>query len=323
MTASDFPPAPSLRDSAVHGLWLLLGLYVVTLLAAAVFTPPIYLAFHAWAEDATAPLLVYLGEKDFPRYFDRVRWLFVMLGLPWLCRRTGLTRARVLGLRTPAGTWVRTGLWFGVGTVMVAGIAAGQVLSGAGELRPPDGAGALVAGIGLAILSAAIIGFIEELVFRGIVFQLVLATLRLLPAAVVAALFFAILHFQRVPGHLWPENAEVGLGTGFQVAWWTVAAMATSVEAAKLGALVLAGLALCLVFHRSGSLYPAMGLHAGWVWVAQMHRRWISVDEDAAPEAALALWGTRDMIDGALPLLALVLLAAALVVTTRRRTAPA
>lgn len=320
MTETSFPPAASLRDSAVQGLWLLLGLYLFSLLGAAVATPPIYLGFHAWAEDATAPLLVYLGEKDFPRYFDRVRWLFILIGLPVLCRRTGLTRARAFGLRVPEGTWRRTAAWFGVGTAMVVVLVAGQVASGVAEVRPPDGTGALLAGVGLAILSAAVIGFVEELVFRGIVFQLVLATLRLLPAVAVASLFFAVLHFQRVPGHLWPADADVGLGTGFHVAWWTVAAMVTSLEASKLAALVLVGLILCLVFARSGSLYPAMGLHAGWVWIAQMHRRWIYVDEDAAPDAALALWGTRDMIDGALPILLLALLAGGLVVTAFRRT---
>jgi len=294
----------------------LLGLYLATLFAAAVVTPLVYLGVRAWAAHSSSDLLAYLARKDFPRYFDRIRWLLVLLGLPWLCRRSRLTGAAALGLGVPAGTarsvTGRTAAWFAVGTAMVAGIVAGQLATGVATLRPPPIASALAASIALALLSAALIAFFEELVFRGVVFQLAQATLRLLPAAVVAALFFAILHFQRVPGNLWSDDTPVGLGTGFTVAWWSVAAMVRHLDPRAFAALALAGFALCLVFARSRSLYPAMGLHAGWVWTAQMVRRSVHVDPASASERALAVWGGKDMIDGLVPLTLLALLAAGL-----------
>jgi len=283
---------------------------VATLAAAAVVSPLVYLAIKAWADGSTTPLLAYLGRKDFPRYFDRIRWLFVLAALPWLCRRTGLTGGRALGLRVPAGTWRRTAAWLAAGAGMVAVVAAGQLISGVATWRAPHGVGALAAGVALALVSAGLIALFEELVFRGVVFQLAAATLRLLPAALVAALFFALLHFQRVPGHLWAQGTPVGWSTGFTVAWWSLASIPSSLDPAVLTALVLAGLALCLVFYRSGSLYPAMGLHAGWVFVAQLHRRWLHVDTAAASERSVSLWGGRAMIDGLLPLVLLALLAA-------------
>jgi len=304
----------------------LLGLYLATLFAAAVVTPLVYLGVRAWAAHSSSELLAYLASKDFPRYFDRLRWLFVLAGLPWLCRRTRLTGAATLGLRAPAGTarsvTGRTAAWFAAGTAMVTAIVAGQALAGIVTVRPPAGAGALAAGVALALLSAGLIAFFEELVFRGVVFQLAGATLRLLPAAVVAALFFAILHFQRVPGNLWSDDTPVGLGTGFTVAWWSVAAMARHLDPRAFAALALAGFALCLVFARSRSLYPAMGLHAGWVWTAQMVRRWVHGNPDAASGHALAVWGSKNMIDGLVPLALLALLAAGLALATRRRRGP-
>lgn len=294
---------------------------MATLIAAAVVSPLVYLAIKGWADGSTTPLLAYLGRKDFPRYFDRIRWLFVLAGLPWLCRKTGLRGGSALGLRTPDGTWRRAATWFLAGAGMVTVVAAGQLASGVAAWRPPGGpgaVGAVVAGVALALLSAALIAFFEELIFRGVVFQLAAATLRLLPAALVAALFFALLHFQRVPGHLWPEGAQVVWSTGFTVAWWSLAAIGSSLDPAVLTALVLAGLTLCLVFARSGSLYPAMGLHAGWVFLAQLHRRWLHVDVAGAPERAVALWGGRAMIDGVLPLVLLVLLTSVAILQTVR-----
>ncbi len=303
-----------------RGLWLLLGLYLATLLAAAVVTPLLYWGVRAWAAHSSSDLLAYLARKDFPRYFDRIRWLFVLLGLPWLCRRSGLTGATTLGLRAVGGaarpTVVRAAAWFAAGTAMVALIAAGQLATGIATLRPPPTATALAAGVAVALLAAALIAFFEELVFRGVVFQLAEATLPLLPAAVVASLFFAILHFQRVPGSLWPADAAVGPGTGFTVAWWSVASMVRHLDVDAFLALAVAGLILCLVFVRGRSLYPAMGLHAGWVWTAQVIRRWVHVDPAGASERAVAWWGGKDMIDGWIPLALLILLVAGLAVST-------
>lgn len=301
---------------------------MATLVAAAVLSPLVYLGAKAWADGSSAPLLAYLGRKDFPRYFDRIRWLLVLAGLPWLCRRTGLTGGWRLGLRVPDGTWRRAATWFAAGAGMVTVVASGQLASGVATWSAPGGAGGLAAGaagVAVALVSAALIAFFEELIFRGVVFQLAAATLRLLPAALAAALFFALLHFQRVPGHLWPEGARVGWSTGFTVAWWSLTSIASSLDPATLLALVLAGFALCLVFYRTGSLYPAMGLHAGWVFVAQLHRRWLHVDTATASERAVALWGGRSMIDGVLPLVLLGLVTAVAVGLTvgqgrRRRT---
>jgi membrane protease YdiL (CAAX protease family) len=288
--------------------------------AAALVTPPVYWWIHGWAEGEVAAgaggLAAYLAEKELPRYFDRIRWLLVLLALPWLCRATGLTSRAALGLAGGREAWRLAAAWLAAGLAMVAGVAGGQLAAGTAELRPPDTAAALLAALGAALLAALLVAFFEELVFRGVVFQLAHRALPAWGSVPVAAAIFAILHFQKVPGDAWPEGIDrepVTWTSGFAVAWRSVAAMAGTADLPVLAALFLAGSILCLLYLRHGTLLAPIGLHAGWVWAAQLHRRFVGVD----PAADTALWGGRNLIDGALPLGLLALLLAGMLLAFR------
>lgn len=304
-------PEPGEGREPRGGLWRLLALYVLSLAAAAVVTPLVYWGVERWAAGGESELASYLAGKELPRYFDRLRWLFVLIALPWLCRAAGLTGRRALGL--VGGTDARraaTG-WLAVGFAMVAGIAVGQVFAGIVRLAPEARvASALAAGLAAGLVSAALIAFFEELVFRGIVFRLCARALPAAAAVPLAAAIFAVLHFQRVPGDAWSDGTPVTWTSGFTVAWRSVAAMPTTVDPAIGTALFLAGAILCVLYLRHGTLLAPIGLHAGWVWAAQLHRRFL----DAAAEApGVAFWGGDDLIEGILPLVLLGLLLVALV----------
>lgn len=287
-----------------HGLWLLLAFYALTLLAAAVVTPPVYWGVHGWAVAGESDLAVYLADKELPRYFDRIRWLLVLAGLPWLCRATGLTSAAALGLQGDPAQRRRLLVWLLAGFAMVAGIAAGQLSGGTAEVRAEITAGIVVLALVAGLVAAALIAFFEELVFRGVVFQLAHRTLPAWGSVPVAAAIFALLHFQRVPSDAWPDGAPVTWTSGLTVAWESLASIPRTVEPTTGAALLLAGAILCLLFLRHGSLLPPIGLHAGWVWSAQLHRRLLEVSAGADT----GIWGGRHLIDGALPLALLVLL---------------
>jgi membrane protease YdiL (CAAX protease family) len=311
-------PPPAARDA--RGLGLLVAYFLVTLLLAAALAPPIYWWLHGWAAaassgaaigDGSGSLARYLAEKGFPRYFDRIRWLLVLGGLPWLCRATGLAGRRELGLRGGREAWRVLLLWLAAGLLMVAGIAAGQVASEGASLRLPASPGPLLEALLLGLVAAALIAFFEELVFRGAVFQLAHRALPAWGAVPLAALLFALVHFQRVPRSAWPEGTPVGWESGFVVAWRSLAAIPGTLDPAIFAGLVLAGAILCLLFLRHGTLLAPIGLHAGWVWAAQLHRRWVEV------ETPTAAWGGRSLIDGAVPLGLLVLLLAGMTLAFR------
>ncbi|MFP3938845.1 MAG: CPBP family intramembrane glutamic endopeptidase [Thermoanaerobaculia bacterium] len=301
------PPSgrpPSGARSPGRGLWLLLAVYVAAMLGAAALTPPVYWAFQAWDAAGGGELASYLADKAPPRHFDRIRWLLVLAALPWLCRATGLASRRALGLTGGAEARRLASVWLAAGFVMVAGIAAGQLLSGTVALAPPARAGTLLGIVLLGLVSAALIAFFEELVFRGVVFQLADRALPAWGSVPVAAAIFALLHFQRVPSDAWPADGPVPWWSGFAVAWRSVTGTFRTAEGPVLFALFLAGTVLCLLFLRHRTLLAPMGLHAGWVWAAQIYRDTVRT----APGADPAVWGSRDLVDGAIPLALLVLL---------------
>lgn len=314
---SSSPPTRALSNGGAFGLWLLLVLFLGTLVAAAGVTPPVYWWLHGWAEGGSGDLASYLAEKELPRYFDRIRWLLVLGALPWICRATGLASREALGLTGGRPARRLAVAWLAAGFVMVAGIAGGQLLGGTAALRAPGGSTALLAGLGVALalslVGALLIAFFEELVFRGVVFQLAHRALPAWGSVPVAAGIFALLHFQRLPSDAWREGEPVTWTSGFAVAWRSVAATAETTDLSVFAALFAAGSILCLLFLRHGTLLAPIGLHAGWVLAAQLHRRFVHVD----PEADTAFWGSRDLVDGAFPLGLLVLLLAGMLLAFR------
>ena len=305
-----------------RGLWWLLALWAASLLAAALAAPLVFDGVRLWAARSPGGLAGYLAGKDFPRYFDRLRWLFVLAGLPWVCRRTDLWGRQALALVGGRRAWRAAASWFAAGVGTVALIAAGQLSGGVASVRLRSGAGgalvALAEIVAVALVSAALIAFFEELVFRGVVFQLAARALALPWAVAAAALIFALVHFQRLPGDAWPEGAHgggVGPAAGLVVAWRSLAALPSNLDPPVFTALVLAGAILCLVFARHRTLLASMGLHAGWVFAAGVHRRLLWV----APHASTTLWGGRHLIDGIAPLVLLAFLLLAVAWTEGRR----
>jgi membrane protease YdiL (CAAX protease family) len=304
------------------GLRRLLALYLASLVGAAVVTPLAYLAVARWAAGGESELAAYLVEKELPRWFDRLRWLFVLAGLPWLCRASGLTGRAALGLRGGREAWRAAGVWLAVGLAMVGAIAVGQLavgIAGIATLEPEASVATVIAyGLLAGLVSAALIAFFEELVFRGVVFRLCLAALPdrpLVGAVPLAAAIFAVLHFQRVPSDAWPTDAPVTWTSGFRIAWRTVIGMPETVDPAIAAALFLAGAILCLLYLRHGTLLAPMGLHAGWVWAAQLHRRFVDA---TAVAPGVRFWGGDDLMEGVLPLLLLAGLLAFLGISRTR-----
>lgn len=79
----------------------------------------------------------------------------------------------------------------------------------------------------------------EEVLFRGYLFQVLREDLGRARAYLLANALFAVVHLFR------PGGAEFKLAYGF--------------------GLFLAGAVLCRVVEVTGSLWPAIGLHVGWI----------------------------------------------------------
>src|SRR5207342_863423 len=109
------------------------------------------------------------------------------------------------------------------------------------ELDPARSLGAVAFGLYMFIFVA----FLEELLFRGFLFQRLVAGMGVWPAQLALALLFALAH--------WGNPGMAG--------------------AAKVWAtfdIALAAITLGLAYLRTGSLALPIGLHLGWNW-AQGH----------------------------------------------------
>jgi len=145
-------------------------------------------------------------------------------------------RAWHFGLRRTRFWWAVLWAFLGLVTFYLISIFYSVVLSALGldeeqttldDLGVDEGRLALVAGAVLVIVVAPIV---EEIFFRGFVYKSLRSSLPIWAAALVAGVVFGLVH----------------IFTG----------------AIAVPLLIVFGAILCLVYERTGSLYPVIGMHA-------------------------------------------------------------
>lgn len=159
--------------------------------------------------------------------------------------------------------------------------------------------------IGMSLLSALVIGIIEEIFFRGFIFSMLQKKLvwPVLPCILATNVFYALIHFTGGkkmfigPDPDFKDSLKL-LSAPFQnlMEWHTVLPGAFG--------LFIFGVILTLLFMRTGSLYPCIGLHAGCVFFLKMDGVLIR-HEDREP---LWIFGGGQNYDGLLGWLALLIL---------------
>jgi membrane protease YdiL (CAAX protease family) len=163
-----------------------------------------------------------------------------LLLVTWLCQRLRGQPLSAVGLRLDA-RWMRQAL-AGIALGGVLMLAVTTLIHLAGGVRygldPAHGMAALAQGAWLFLWAA----LLEELLFRGFVFQRLVDGTGALTAQLLMAALFALAHWGN-PGM-----------EGTTEVWATIDTM--------LGALLLG-----LAYLRTGSLALPIGIHFGWNWV--------------------------------------------------------
>ena len=81
----------SVNERSWRGLYYLFAVYLGSLLFAALVSPWAYHGIQwLYGVFPDSSKLKYLAYKGFEDYFDRLRWVPVVLALPWLFARTKL-----------------------------------------------------------------------------------------------------------------------------------------------------------------------------------------------------------------------------------------
>jgi membrane protease YdiL (CAAX protease family) len=172
-------------------------------------------------------------------WVEALLFLFTLLAT-WICTRLRREPLASVGFRLDR-RWAAEaarGVLLGGGLILLAAALLWAVGGVTWTLAPGRSLGML----GTGFLGFILVALFEENLFRGFIFQRLLAGLGVWPAQLILALLFAVSHWSN-PGM-----------TGATRAW-------ASLDIA------LAALFLGLAFLRTGSLALPVGIHLGWNWV--------------------------------------------------------
>lgn len=218
----------SMKSNHVKNVVLTIG---AVLAAAAVLAGLVYAIYPAW---------------PYRRIYSRVAGLLAAVAVVRFVRRKHHGDWSVIGF--PArDSWL-----FAVGLGIAAGIASGfflgllKTLGGAAVWKVP-GVGELAIELAKSMAVGLLVGFLEELFFRGFITGELSRGLGRAKAIVWSSLFFASVHFIRPLPPL-PDFLTEFVG------------------------LFIVGCVLAWLFLRTGAVYLAIGLHAGWVFFMKFGR---------------------------------------------------
>lgn len=249
---------------ARHAPFLLAAFIIVPVLGGCLISPWIFAAIR---EINTLLPGEPFARLRFERVATRVVQILALLSI-WPCLKYSGTLERVgplLKWSRERGSSFARAFAFGATTMIVVYIAG----SFAGyyhwnEANAPTIAVAIVGG---SLISATLVGILEEYLFRGFVFGILRQNMPFLPAAFLSSAFFSAIHFMRPRP---PEALSVVRWTsGFELLPHLFRTFRPAYDWDFALTLFFMGVALCALLEKDKNFYRIAGLHAGWVWVLQ------------------------------------------------------
>ena len=196
-----------------------------------------------------------------------------------------------VGLVKPSGNWRRLGIGFALGFTSLAIVACLAMTGGARVMKDNVSAAVLLSKMFSAGLTAIVVGFLEEVLFRGALFGALRKVHGWITALILSSAIYGVVHFFQKPASpveiTWTSGLELlpRMLRGFGELEMLVPGFFT---------LFLAGMILGLAYQRTGNLYLSIGLHAGWIFWLKFYGT-VTV---AIPLANQWFWGTDKLVDG-------------------------
>jgi membrane protease YdiL (CAAX protease family) len=288
-------------------------LFLVLVLALTCFLTPWFAAAADWMAASRSPLL---SERyAFSKIFNRTFMISGIL-LFFLCRRLlGIGKPADLGLtRFKAGSRDLASGWL----LAAASMAALGAVMALFNVFTPFFRLSLAESISrcLSAFSAGVFaGSLEEIFFRGILFKGLYAQ-GPLRAYLGANLFYSALHFVKPGEAYFMEVFDPWAGFRHLAFTFTPFLDPLTLLPGFFG-LFLIGVVLSFAFTRTGNLYLAIGLHAGWIFALKVLR----VFGDFRREDLDWMFGASEpkIVSGVFTWIGIILVALAVYWITRRR----
>jgi len=304
----------------------LLAWLVCTLVLGAALAPVIFNIGKAIVEARLLPadgwLEKVMEESPFHRYFNRAMLLGSVICL-WPLIRSLEMKGSILGLR-------KNRYWAPhlIGGFLLAGgllLVMGGIYLKMGLFRMESDWSWSWSKAGKFMQQGMGASLLEEFLFRGLLLAVLLRTTRTFAAAAYLTFFFALVHFLKPPEGLVIEDAEVGMGTGFWMVGQIFARFGNPIFiVAEFATYFAVGAVLVWARLRTGSLWLAIGLHAGWVFCLKLYNDATSVPKVFRSDV-LAPYVGADLKIGLIPLTVVcltgVIVAIVLRIGQRRRPA--
>jgi membrane protease YdiL (CAAX protease family) len=265
----------------------LLGYFAATILFGAVAAPILFWSAQWLAAHGVFPAL---AAFDFEAFFHRALMLGALLFLwPFLrCLRIKSLQDLSLARNRRWARDVTIGFLISALPVLCCGVFL--LALGNYTTRTHVAWNALAA----VALTAAVVPFIEETLFRGLFLGVLLRGNRPLTAALLSSGIFSIVHFLKAPDQ---TTASVGWTSGF-------VSLAHSFDQFTEPMLVLAGfttlflIGVILAHARlhTRSLWLPIGLHAGWIFASG------AFNKIAHREIVALPWLGKSLLIGIVPL---------------------
>ena len=272
--------------------WLII-VYLLVLLGAALMAPLFYILVSKLSVIFQADWLCYLAKKPLHQYIDRLRIVGFICIIPYLLKTAQITWSN-LALKIKLKTYIRCflrGCFLWV-FLLLCIILATNTLQRRADWH---------LSIGKTFLASLLLAFIEELIFRGFIFEFLRKKHSVHKSSTLLAFLFATLHFSLC--YEGKENSLPLLLQSLQCAWNSFASIWGNIHWPYFISLIF--LSKILVFLRLyyHSLWVAIGFHQGLVFTLMNIRSVFLFNETQN-----AFWGTGRLTDAWFVVIVLVLI---------------
>jgi membrane protease YdiL (CAAX protease family) len=282
-------------------------LYVVIGMAAAAILSP--WVFAAWSSLAPA-------RRHHAAFAEIFGGVFIAAGVLLLLATPSLLRLRILRDAGVVSTG-RRNLFYGFFLAVASMALLGVVMFFVGALDPglSDPLPSIVRASGKALVTALLVGFLEELFFRGMLFRGLLEDSRPAVAFAAANLIYAVSHFFKPPEEFLLNGLDPLAGLRFLALCLAPFLDPAAILPGIVG-LFLIGIVLSYALVRTGSLYLSIGLHAGWVFAIKTLPLYGYFTRD---DLGWVFGAKPKLVSGAATWLGILLVGAVVHIMTRRR----
>ncbi|MDR1890926.1 MAG: CPBP family intramembrane metalloprotease, partial [Puniceicoccales bacterium] len=245
-----------------NGVVLFGVFYLCTLFFAAILAPMLFCTAKFLADRFSVELFQHFIDKGFGKFFDRAQLIsLVVLLVPFL---------KICGIRSPKDIYLtkiskrKFLLTFIGGFILAYAVFVWLALHNAFIFKPV-GAKVYFLNLFKFTIGAATIGFLEEIVFRGIIFNLFSRSFNTICSILLTSLFFAYCH-SGAGNNLKIDASDVTIFSGFRCIIPAIMSIGHRFNPLNFFNLTAFGILLSLLVLKSKSLLSPIAFHIGIVF---------------------------------------------------------